>query len=95
MKGQIFDRQLDIVEGSVLAIKGNVENPQAVDVHVLTNYLDKIKSLKGILEGLEKEIVSLADFRGQLKRAPHIKCTLFDLRVVISCFMEETQKEPT
>ena len=39
------------------AIKRNVENSEAVDVHVLANYLDKIKSLERKLEGLEKEIV--------------------------------------
>ena len=68
VKGRIVDRQLDIVEGSVTAIKRNVENPANVDVLILTNYLDKMKSLKGKLEGLEKEIVSLNDFRGHLER---------------------------
>ena len=46
MKDQVIDRQLDIMDGSVTAIKGSVE-AEAVDVHVLNNYLEKIKSLEG------------------------------------------------
>ena len=83
MKGQVVDRQLDILDGSVTAIKRSVET-ESVDVHILNNYLEKIKSLEGKLEVLEKEIVSLVDFRGRLERASHIERTLFDLRVHIS-----------
>ena len=65
-----------------------VEKPDIVDTHVLTNYLDKIRSVKRKFEGLEKEILSLNDFGGRLKKASHIKCTLFDLRVAISGLTE-------
>ena len=38
-----------------------VERPNNVDTHVLTNYLDKIRSLEGELQGLRKYILSLDD----------------------------------
>ena len=63
MIGQVIDRQSDILDGSITAIKVSVE-AESADVHVLNIYLEKIKSLKGKLDVLEKEIVSLADFRG-------------------------------
>ena len=94
IKGKIVDRQLDIIDGFVTAIKGDLKNSEAVDVHVFTYYLDKIKRREGKLEGLEKEITSLNDFWGRLERAFHIEHTLLDFRVVISRLMEETKKEP-
>ena len=36
MKGQVIDRQLDILDGSVTVIKGSVE-AESVDIHVLNN----------------------------------------------------------
>ena len=63
MKSQVIDRQLDILDRFVTAIKGSVE-AEFTDVHVLNNYVEKVKSLEGKLEVLEKEIVSLVDFRG-------------------------------
>ena len=83
MKDQVIDWQLDVMDGSVTAIMGSVE-AEAVDVHVLNNYLEKIKRLEGKLEVLEKEIVYLANFSGRLNMASHIKHTLFELRVHIS-----------
>ena len=80
MKGQVIDRQLESLDGSVTAIKGSVE-AESADVHVLNNYVEKIKSLEEKLDKLEKEIVSLIDFRGRLERASHIERTLLDLRV--------------
>ena len=77
------------MDGSVTAIKGSVE-AESVVVHVLNNYLEKIKSLEGKVEVLEKEIVSLVDLRGQLERAFHIEPTLLDFRVHIFRFTEET-----
>ena len=70
-----------------------LDNTESADVQVLNNYVDKIKSLEGKLKVLEKEIVSLVDFRGRLERASHIERILFDLRVHISRLMEETKKE--
>ena len=49
MKGQVIDRQLSLLDGSVMAIKGSVESKSA-DVHALNNYLENIKSLEGKLE---------------------------------------------
>ena len=74
MKGEIVERQLDIIDGSVTTIKRDLKSPGAADVHVLTNYMymDKIKSLEVKLEGLEKEIVFLDDFRRHLEKASHI-----------------------
>ena len=65
MKDQVIDKQLGILDCSVMGIRGSVELVFA-DVHVLSNYLEKIKSLEGKLVVLEKEIVSLADFRRRL-----------------------------
>ena len=55
------------MDGSVTAIKGSVES-ESVDVYVLNNYLEEIKCLQGKMEVLEKEIVSLVDFRGGIER---------------------------
>ena len=35
IKGRTVDRQVDIIDGSIAAIKGNLENPEAVDVYLL------------------------------------------------------------
>ena len=48
MQGQTVDVQLDITDGSVTTIKRDLENPGVVDVHVLINYMDKVKYLEGI-----------------------------------------------
>ena len=56
MKGQVIDRQLEVLDDSVPAIKGSVE-AESADVHVLNNYVEKIKNLERKLEVIEKEIV--------------------------------------
>ena len=38
MKGQTVVRQFDIIDGFATTIKRNIEDPKAVDIHVLTNY---------------------------------------------------------
>ena len=70
---------MDIINGSATSIKREIENPEAIDVHSLTNYKDKMKNLEGKLEGLKKEIVSLDDFERRLEKASHIERKMFDL----------------
>ena len=95
VKDQIVDRQLDVIEGSVINITRDLGKAEDVDVPVLVNYMDKIKSLEGKLEGLEERILSLEEFGGRLERANRIESTLFDLRVKITRLMEEAKKVPT
>ena len=40
MKGQVIDRQLEVLDDSVPTIKGSVE-AESADVHVLNNYVEK------------------------------------------------------
>ena len=49
MKRLVIDRRLDILDGSVKAIKGSVE-AEFADVHVLNDYVEKIKSVERKLE---------------------------------------------
>ena len=69
-----------------------VETPGPVDTHVLTGCSDEMRSLKGKLEGLEKEILSLDDYERRKEKASHIERDLFDLRVAISRRMEKSTK---
>ena len=46
------------------------------------------------LKGLKKEILSLNEFGELLKKAFHIKRTLFDLGLTISCLTGKTKKDP-
>ena len=94
VKDQIVDRQLDVIEGSVLGIQRDLGKAD-LDVPMLVNYMDKIKRLEGKLEGLEKELLSLDDFGRRLERASEIERTLFGLRVKITRLMEQTKKEPS
>ena len=60
---------------------------------MLTGCLDEITSSKG---GLEREILSLNEYKRHKERASHIECDLFDLRVAFSRRMEgASKKEPT
>ena len=77
MKSQAIDRQLDILDGSVTVIKGSVE-AESENVHIISNYVEKIKSLEGKLDVPEMEIVSLVDFRGLPERAFHMERPMFD-----------------
>ena len=80
MKDQLVDRQLDVIEGFVTDIKGDIGRREGADVSILVNYLDKIKSLEGKLEGLVNRILSLEEYKGRLDRASEIECTLFNTR---------------
>ena len=77
-------------------IRRVVKRLDFVDTHVLTNYVDEIRSLEGDLQGLKKEIhVSLNDMGKGLQKASDIKGTLFNLHVAISHLMERMKKRPT
>ena len=90
---RLIDRQLELIDASVKGIKRDIEAPGGKDVHVLTNYMDKIKSLEGKLEGLQMEILSLDDYGWRLERASGVERTLFGLKVALSRLMEETKGE--
>ena len=66
-----------------------------MDVHVLTSYLDGIRSFKGELQGLKKDILCLEDIGEQMRKASGIKGTLFDLQVVSSRLTKQVKEEPT
>ena len=89
------DRQLDFLADSVRTIRRAIENPEFVDMHVLTRYLDEIKNLEGELQALKKDIFSLEDIGERVRKASDIKGSLFDLGVAISRLMERTKKEPS
>ena len=55
------DRHRDLLGDSVQAIRTVVNNLDFVDKHVLSSYLDKIKSLKGKLLGLKKNTLPHSD----------------------------------
>ena len=48
-----------MMDGSVKAIKRVLKNPEVVDLHVLSNFMDKVKSLEGELSELKKELLCL------------------------------------
>ena len=91
-KEVVVDRQMDIVDAAIKSVQRDIASPDKLDVHVLVNYMDKVKGYKGKLEVIEREIVTLEDFRGQSDRASRIEHTLFDLRVAISRLLEERKK---
>ena len=82
---------MDLLGDSVCSIRRVVNNPDHVDAHVLTKYMNKIKSLKVELEGLKKEILSLNNYGRHVRRASDIEQNLFDFRVAISHLMEQTK----
>ena len=69
-------------------------NPDFVDAHVLTSYRDEMRSLKGELQGLKKDILSLEDIGEWVRKAFDIKGTLFELQVAISHLTKQTKKSP-
>ena len=91
---RLVERQLDLLGDSVWTIKRMVANSDLMDAHILTNYIVEIRTLEGQFQGLKKEILSLDDVRGHVRKASDIEQTLFDLRVAIHCLMEQTKKEP-
>ena len=60
----------------------------------MTNYLVKIVSLEGKLQGLEREILSIDDYKERKEGVSQIEQSLFEARVMISSLKEETKKEP-
>ena len=85
---------MDVIAGSTISIQRALEKEELVDIPVLTNHADKIKSLEGELHVLKKEILPLDDFQGRLGKASHIEQTLSDLRVMIYRLLEKAKKEP-
>ena len=75
MQDRIVDRQLDTLDDAARTIKRNVGTPD-VDEDVLVNYMDKIKSLEGKLEGLEEKILSLEGIGGFMDRTSEIEHTV-------------------
>ena len=49
---RLVDRHMDFLEDLVRTIRRAVETSDFVDTHVLTSYLDDIRSLEGELKGL-------------------------------------------
>ena len=90
-----MDRQLDLLADSVRTNKKAIENPDLVDTHILTSYLDEIRSYEGELQGLKKDILSLEDIRERVRKASDIKGTLFDLWVAILHLTECVKKQPS
>ena len=70
-----------------------VENPALVDAHVLTRYLDELRSLESELQGLKKDTISLDNFEERVRKACDIKQNLFNLRVAILHLVERMKKE--
>ena len=79
--------QLEFLRDSAHDIRRAVETP-GVGRHVLTNYLVKIASLEGELQGLEREILSIDDYKERKERASLIERLLFKARVTISRLTE-------
>ena len=93
---RLIDKQLDVIADSTISIQRDLEKAESVDIPILTNHVDKIKSLEGELQALKKEILSLDDNSGHLERASHIENTLSELwvHVTIYCLMKKARKEP-
>ena len=92
---RMVDRQQNLLGDSVQTIKRAVEDPDLVDAHVLTSYLDEIKSLESDLQGLKKGILSFDNMGERVRKPSDIKQMLFDLQVEISHLTEQTKNEPT
>ena len=90
-----MDRQLDLLADSARAIKKAIKNLELVDAHILMSYLEKISSLEAELQGARRGSLLLDDYGERVRKAPDIKQSLFDLRVAISCLMEQTKKVPS
>ena len=92
---RLVDRYLNFLEDSVQTIRKAVKTPDLVDTHVLTGYLDEIRSLEGELQGLKHKIFSLDDIRERMRKDSDNKGNLFDLRVAISHVTKQTKPGPT
>ena len=92
---RLVDRQLDLHADSVQTIKKAIENPDIVDTHILTSYLDEIISLEGELQGLKTDILSLEDIGDRVRTAFDIKETLFDQLVAILRLTDQEKEEPS
>ena len=62
----VVDRHLDPLEDSAQTIRKVVVKPDFVDTHMLTNYLNKIRTLEGEPPGLNKDIFSPDDMGGSM-----------------------------
>ena len=59
-----------------------------MDTHILSNYMDEIKSLEVDIQEVKRGILSLDDFGGCVRKASDIKQSVFNLRVAKSHLME-------
>ena len=89
------DTHLDFLTDSVQTIRRAVERPDLVDELILRNYLDKIRSLEGELQGLKDKTFSLDHIGERMQKASYIKRNLFDLHMAILRLTEWTKKEHT
>ena len=58
---RLIDRHLDFLGASMVTIRRALKKSDTVDMHVLTSYQGKIRSLEGELQGLKEQILSLED----------------------------------
>ena len=86
---------MNLLSDSLRHVKRVLKNPDHVDTHILSNCINKIKSLEVEIQGIKGEILSVDNFGGYVRKASDIEQTLFILRVVIYHLMEQTIKEPT
>ena len=86
-------RHLDFLARSVETIKRATESPDIADEPVLKGYLDKVGNLDRELQGINKEIFSLAEMGEHVHKATDIKGDLFRLRVAILRLVGQTKKE--
>ena len=93
MSTRLIDGQLDVIVGSTICIQTDLEKAVVADIPVLTNCIDKIKSVEGDLPILKEEILSHDNFEGRLERASHTDHTISELRVTIYQLMEKAKKE--
>ena len=88
----LIDRQLESLEDSVRDIRKALGVP-GIAKSVLANYLEEIASRKAELQGLNREILSLNDYRERKEKASRTKQDLFNPRVVTSHQIEESSNE--
>ena len=91
---RLVERQLDLLSGSMRSIRGVLENPELIDIHILANYMNKIRSLEVELQDARREILLLDDYGESVRKASDIGQLLFDLLVAISHLMKKAKKEP-
>ena len=85
---------MDFLSGSVQNFRGVLKNPDLLDAHVLSKYMDKVKTLTVELQRVKREILSFDHYGECIRKVTDIEQSLFDLKVAISCLMERMKKDP-